>query len=186
MRACAASASDTTRGHAYSYRSENAMFPTRFHTQNADSSDMVKPSATGAYGTPPPGVWPTREPNDAGMRVAPPYAGTRGDVDESSGANHSTALMGPGSHERDCAMNAQPLCCTPTVRSLRYVDPLYAHVSGRKRYGEWPEPAPTSGRPTPSFSNHVPSKCVRMSVTTSVSASLCAAGTKSGMELDRL
>jgi hypothetical protein len=43
----------------------------------------------------------------------------RGEVEESSGANHSIALMGPGSHERDCAMKAQPLCWMPTVRSLR-------------------------------------------------------------------
>ena len=67
------------------------------------------------------------------MRVAPPYTGERGDVEDASGAKNSTARMGAGSQPRDCAMKAQPLCWMPTVRSLRYEEPLNCQTSGRKR-----------------------------------------------------
>jgi hypothetical protein len=50
-------------------------------------------------------------------------------VDESSGANQSSAAIGGGSHARLCAMNVHAVKATPTARSFRYL--------GRARGRSW-------------------------------------------------
>ena len=72
-------------------------------------------------------------------------------------------------------MKAQPLCCTPTVRSLRYVSPFQAQLRGRMRYGVLPAKAATMPCRLP-HPTHTPFSCCCYSA----SISLTCAGADIG------
>ena len=95
--------------------------------------------------------------------------------------------MGLGNLRRDSATKFHAVCCVATVRSLTNARPaLSRHVNGRKRYAEWPGPAPTSARCVPLVSNHVSSSFVRMIAIADSTSKRAAGYANSGRRFVRL